>query len=476
MLASCLSAVIRDSGYEPVLLDLNTRRTQCQPNPHAYCEQLIIDTLKQYQPQLVGVSFLFSGVFAAARKVAQLVKACSPMVPIITGGIHASSFPGEILNNCSEFDYIALGEGEAQIVQLANILASGNLENLSSIQSFAYRRAEGGIVINTERMLLDYAKMPRQAWDLIDFSDYESDLSNYFNPKKIDMKTIVPLISERGCPYRCNFCSMYLIQGRKIRRRTPQQFVDEIAYLVNERGQRYFSFMDDNLTLDNRHIISICREIVSRGLDIQFETTGGLCVNTLSDEVIDAMVDAGMISALLAPEHGSEYIRNSVIGKNLQTDKIFSVVAKLQSHKILLGANWIMGFPEETIQTLGDMMAMINSLKVDKNWVGSLIPFPGTRVFEQCVRDNLFNQDVDLTQLWHTPIRAHQGHCIIKPYALDMETLEDWRQRFDKVRYKWFGHFHPDFRLPKGYTRVAGEVLSLDSLPLSSLGEGRTNS
>jgi radical SAM superfamily enzyme YgiQ (UPF0313 family) len=69
---------------------------------------------------------------------------------------------------------------------------------------------------------------------------------------------------------------MYIVQGRKLRRRTPQRFVDELEYLVNEKNQRFFTFMDDNLTVDNKHILGICNEILRRGLDIQFTTAGGL--------------------------------------------------------------------------------------------------------------------------------------------------------------------------------------------------------
>jgi radical SAM superfamily enzyme YgiQ (UPF0313 family) len=69
---------------------------------------------------------------------------------------------------------------------------------------------------------------------------------------------------------------VYIVQGRKLRRRSPQRFVDELEFLVNEKNQRFFTFMDDNLTVDNKHILGICNEILRRGLDIQFTTAGGL--------------------------------------------------------------------------------------------------------------------------------------------------------------------------------------------------------
>jgi tRNA A37 methylthiotransferase MiaB len=108
-------------------------------------------------------------------------------------------------------------------------------------------------------------------------------------------------------------------------------------------------------------------------------------MNSLKTEVIDAMVAAGMTSALLAPEHGSEYIRNTVIKKGLKRDTIYKVVEDLKKHRVSLAGNWIMGFPEDTNETLQETMDMIDELQLDRNWVGTLIPFPGTPVFDQCV-------------------------------------------------------------------------------------------
>jgi len=138
------------------------------------------------------------------------------------------------------------------------------------------------------------------------------DLSDYFNPKGHDLRNMVDLISERGCPYKCTFCNSYLLHGRKLRRRNAVKFVDEISYLVNEKGMNYFCFRDDNLLVDNAHVINICKEIVRRGLDIQFDNMGGY-INACNDEVIDHLVAAGIVSMIINVEHGSEYIKKRVV-------------------------------------------------------------------------------------------------------------------------------------------------------------------
>ncbi|WP_082696217.1 B12-binding domain-containing radical SAM protein [Aquitalea pelogenes] len=432
-----LAAVLRNEGHQPILLDLNSKRTHQQAEPTRYCHDRIIQTIKQENPDLVGISFLFSGFMQTAMDYARTVKQTNPDLKIITGGIHATTYPHEILKNCPDFDYIALGEGEPQMLAIANRMAAGELGNLKEIKSFAFRDQDGKVHVNQEREWINYEDLPMQAWDMVDFTEFEMDLSGYSNFKGHDIKNVVPVISERGCPFKCTFCDMYIVQGRKLRRRTPQRFVDELEYLVNEKNQRFFTFMDDNLTVDNKHILGICNEILRRGLDIQFTTAGGLGMNSLKTEVIDAMVAAGMTSALLAPEHGSEYIRNTVIKKGLKRDTIYKVVEDLKKHRVSLAGNWIMGFPEDTNETLQETMDMIDELQLDRNWVGTLIPFPGTPVFDQCVRDKLFIEDIDMGNLWRAPVRAHQEGCVIKPYDMSLEELFDWRRKFIDIRFKY---------------------------------------
>lgn len=433
----CLAAVLRQAGHQPILLDFNNRRVHQEPEPGRHCIEKILSTIAAERPGLIGISFLFSGFMQTAREYAQAIKAVHPKLKIITGGIHATTFPTQILTNCHEFDYIALGEGEEQMVEIANRVATGDMGDLSEIKSFAFRDACGIPVINEQRSWLDYEALPMQAWDLVDFSDFEMDLSHYSNFKGHKLRNVVPVISERGCPYKCTFCDMYVVQGRKVRRRSATKFVDEIEFLVKECGQNFFTFMDDNLTIDNRHILGICREIVRRNLDIQFTTSGGLGMNSLRKEVIDAMVEAGMTSALLAPEHGSDHIRNEVIKKGLSRDTIFEVVENLRGHRVSLAGNWIMGFPEDTSETLQETMDMIDELRLDRNWVGTVIPFPGTPLFDQCVRDNLFIGGIDVDNLWQTPVRAHQSGCVIKPYAMSIDELLAWRQKFIDIRFKY---------------------------------------
>ena len=456
-----LYAVLREAGHSPIMHNFTTNYVEAMSDPLQYSYNTILEIINKEHPPLIGISFLFGGDFPYAYSLAQFIKKNVTDVKIITGGIHPTTFPREILLNAPEFDYIAIGEGENQILEIANRMEASDLNNLEEISGFAFRGSDGLVKVNEKREFVDYDSLPMPAWDMIDFREYEIDLSSYYNPKRHELKNIVSLFSERGCPFRCTFCDLYLMQGRKLRRLSTEKFINGLKYLVNERGQRYFRFQDDNFLVDNRHVKNICNEIVKCGLDIQFDLGGGH-VNSYNDDVIDHLVEAGMISTILNIEHGSEYIRNKVIKKKLSHDKIFSVVESMRQHRVQLGTNWIMGFPEDTNETLQETYALIEALKPDRANVGTLIPYPGTPVFDQCVRDDLFIEKINIDDYWKTPFRPHQYGAAIKPYKMSLDELYMWREKFIDIRYKYFGYFHKElFKLPIGYKRCDNGVVRL---------------
>ncbi len=120
-----------------------------------------------------------------------------------------------------------------------------------------------------------------------------------------------------------------------------------------------------------------------------------------------------------------------------------------------------MGFPEDTNETLQETRDLIEAVKSDRAWVAVLVPFPGTPIFEQCVRNDLFIEKIDSRDYWKMPFRLHQYEPIIKPYRMTLEDLAMWRKKFLDVRYKYYGHCHGEFKIPKGCVRAAGGTVKI---------------
>jgi radical SAM superfamily enzyme YgiQ (UPF0313 family) len=432
-----LAAALRAHDHIPSILDFSIYGlTTDSLKSH----QVLEETINEFQPDMVGINCFTTLHFPVAQTISRLVKSLKSDSFVALGGTHPSLFPKEILKHVSSIDSIIMGEGEIQIVMLADVLQSQNMNEISSIPSIAYRNGSGDVVI-TERdgFIDDLDSLPQPAWDLIDLSAYYTDLSTWYNPKKLDFHLSVPILTSRACPFSCNFCACYATMGRKFRKRSPINVVDEIQMLHEKEGQNYFGFIDDNINLDKRHIIEICAEIQKRNLNIQYETTCGTHIASLDEEVIDALADSGCVFVRLPIEHGNDYIRNHVIGKKLEREKIYNAAFYLKKKKIFTSSMYIMGFPEETNESLEDTYQMICELKLDLNYVFNIIPFPGTKIFQQAMEDGLFVDDFNPSELWKGLINLDpvQDDCrfFIKPYHMELEELMHYRELFDNVQF-----------------------------------------
>ena len=257
------------------------------------------------------------------------------------------------------------------------------------------------------------------------------------NPKKKDIKLAVPIVSSRSCPFNCIFCSASKIMGRPQRLRTSKNVLDEIEYLYKERGQNYFEFVDDNINVNQNHAWQIFSGIIKRGLDIQISLSSGIHIASADEEIIRLMAKAGLAMIKLPIEHGNDYIRNKIIGKNLSKDQIFKITRVLRQYNIFIFGLFIMGFPEDTPKTLDDSYKLMCKLKLDIYEMASLIPFPGTRLFEQCWRDKLLVPKLSLKDLWRGDINfdaSQHDKIYIKPYNMSTKELKKYRKKFEKIR------------------------------------------
>ena len=421
-----LAAVLIKNGEKVKILDLKTFKNK----PEKPYGDIIIDVISSFQPELVGIGGLYSGNFPDELKYSLLIKKSFPEVPIVIGGIHATIYAIEILKNCLSIDWVILGEGEGSIIQLVDTLKSKRVE-FDKINGFAYRK-NGEIILTPQKEhIKNPDNIPFPAYNLIDLKDYYVDTSNWHNPKKLPINTSIPIISSRSCPHQCPFCCMYMVMGPRWRARSPENVVEEIEYLYHSYNHRHFSFMDDNFTFGKSRILEICNLINKRRLNIQFETPNGLSIRTMDEEMVDALVSAGMVRTSLAIESGSDFIRNKIMKKNLSREKIFEIIGLIKKYAHLyVSAFFIIGMPEETEETLMDTYNMIKEIHVNKIQLQNIAPFPGTRVFEQALRDNLF-VDIELKDLYKSDVFdiKKDDRFFIKPYKLDLEKLREFRSK-----------------------------------------------
>jgi len=429
-----LASVLEKNGEEVKILDLKCAKYEIPDNPYKHYGNIIIDTISDFGPDLIGFGCLFSGNFPDILRFSVSIKKKYPIIPIVIGGIHPTIYPKEIMANCPSIDWIVLGEGEETIVKLINTVKTGRYD-FDQIDGFAFRN-NGTIVVNPKTTYIkELDTIPFPAYHLVSFKDYYEDTSKWHNPKELSFKTSIPIITSRSCPNRCSFCSMFMVMGPKWRDRSPQNVVDEIEYVYSKYNQNHFSFMDDNLTLKKSHVLEICNQILKRKLNIQFETPSGISIKSLDEEVLDALVSAGLVRVSLAIESGSDFIRNKIMKKHLSKQKIYEIVHLAKRYKHLyIKAFFIIGLPEETHETLSETYHMIQEINVDRVYLQNIVPFPGTEVFKQALRDNLL-VDINPETLYKSDALylTNYSRYFIKPYQLDLKDLQKFRDKCDSL-------------------------------------------
>ncbi len=430
-----IAAYLRAKGEDVDCIDLNVLRRR---HSAAGTVQAFEDLLRDTEPIMVGVSVMVAGQFQQACRICRQVKRFVPRAVTVVGGAHVSQFPREILANCPEIDFVVLGEGEEQAYACVQYARTRCCPGVWP-DGLAYRAGEAGpvIVLPKTRYLADVDALPWPAYDLLDFEDYRHDTRTWHNPYHVDLSLRVPIITSRGCPYLCSFCSVARCMGQKYRAMTAAHVADLVQMLHEEYGAGYFAIFDANFAQDVDRVIGICTEITRRNLDILIDLPTGLPISSTAPAMIDALAEAGLIRTCISVETGDEFIRNTVMRKHVDSDEIFRVVAAIRRYpQIALLTDFVIGMPEDTAESLETSCRLVAELDTDDIALSIATPYPGTELFDQCVRDKLFLPDIVRERLYETDWYSHANlqRFYLKPYALDLDTLAAYRDRILALR------------------------------------------
>ena len=250
-----LAGALREAGHGVRLVDFGASDEQAGPA----LDEEVAAMVEDLRPGLVGIGCFTSTVFQEVLHIARCVREASPEAPIAIGGVHPTLYHREILLNCGDIGYVALGEGETQVVALAEALESGRLDLLRHVGALAWRGPDGEVLVNPRGgYVKDVDELPPPAWDLVDFGRYRGDLSSYHNPKGKEITVATPILSSRSCPFDCPYCLGFRTMGRGFRKRSYENVVDEIEMLYTEHGLDYFTFIDHIMNFDKRRTVEMC--------------------------------------------------------------------------------------------------------------------------------------------------------------------------------------------------------------------------
>jgi magnesium-protoporphyrin IX monomethyl ester (oxidative) cyclase len=340
----------------------------------------ITELVKREKPDIVGISILTVEAINASL-VAKAVKKANENIKVIAGGPHVCVRPEETIVD-PNIDLIVIGEGEVTTAELVNALE--NDKPLQDVRGIWYKTVNRVFKNELRPPIKDLDELPFPAWDLMNMEKYFKALK-YLQGGRSLKEREMGIITSRGCPYACVFCSIRLSMGRSFRPRSPKNVLSEIEYLVNKYDIKHIGFEDDNLIFDKKRMNTICDMLIEKGLDekITWDTPNGVRADTLNEELLIKMKRAGCTEIIVAPESGSQYVVNNIIGKNLDLKTVEDVVGICKKVGIDCGCYFVVGIPGETIEQLEETVKFANKMRTlgAKPYCCIAWPYYGTNLY-----------------------------------------------------------------------------------------------
>ncbi len=398
-----LVAPIKDSGnrmaqYPP--LPLGYLATALRNNGH---KADILDcvaeefTFRDFEKFVVGGCFdiigftVFSLALKEVKRSLEIVKEVAPDTVTIVGGAHVSGAPAHAMEFLAKADYGFKGEAEIGLPKLLDSLDGQNFSRFPEIPGLIWRDGKK-IFVNQQIHCKDLDELGFPAWDLIKpekYYRYGSSITKYSTP----------IISTRGCPYKCSFCSAWITAGRKVRRRSISHIMEEMEYLIRNNKIGTFILPDENFTLSKDFVMEFGHGIKKRGWKLKFVLPNGIRLNTLDDELLIIMREIGFDrNVAVGIESGSDRILKKM-KKGLTVKLIKEKVALMNRAGFYPTGYFILGFPGETKEDIDATISLSLELKLAGAGFSPFMPLPGTEIYDELVADSELPTDFDFTHL-----------------------------------------------------------------------------
>ena len=349
----------------------------------------IQEEIRAFSPDVVGISCLFSVQFANALEVCRIAKNVDKDIITVVGGAHVSALPEEAMQE-DEIDFVVIGEGETTLQEL--VAAIEGKQIFTEIDGLAYRNRDDELVVNPKtRYIEDLDTIPFPARHLLPMEKYFAINRPHGSAALKTPNT--SLVSSRGCPGRCIFCSIHTVWGSKFRKRSSANVLDEIEHLIEEYGVKEIQFGDDNLICDRKRAVEIFSGMISRRFDISWHGVGGVILWGIDEEMIRLMKKSGCYRLSIPVESGDQDVLKSIIKKPVDLAKVPSVIKIMNRYGIKTDAFFVIGLPGETRKQLQNTFSYARRLPVDNVNFFYATPFPGTELYKICQETKCLSSD-----------------------------------------------------------------------------------
>lgn len=347
-----LAAVLEDSGHDVTVVD---------------CPALDMDNealktkLSSLEPELIGITSMTPTIQSALTSCRIAKEAC-PEAIVVLGGPHATFMDEEVLTQEKSLDVVVRGEGEQTLLELAQNVS--NPKALKDVEGITFRK-DGQIVRTANRPVMqNLDDLPLPGYKFFPLEKY-----------RLFGRRMLPIITARGCPSQCSFCTSAQMFGKGFRARSPKNIVDELEWLRNEHGADAVTFYDDTFTLNKKRALEICDEIKNRKIGLPWDCQTR--VSTVSEEILDKMCDANCQQVFFGVESGCQTILDAV-KKGTTVEQNERAIRLAKNAGLFVAVSVMIGYPGETKQMLQETIDLIRKTEPDDVYFCVATPYPGT--------------------------------------------------------------------------------------------------
>lgn len=416
-----MGGYLRDKGYKVVLLDAE------------HSNEDPVETAKKIadlEPAVVGVLSIGSNLTACTWKMhgsgilAKEIKKAEPCLPVFIWGQHVSALPERTLKE-EAVDFVIKGEGFDTVADLIDAVKTGDC-NYAAIDGLWFKK--GSLIDGNDRIQLikDINAVPFDGWDLLEDNHYRNHTHFAFEDlSKRDRYGCI--MTSLGCPYQCTYCAICHMSGdKKIRYKTPEVAIKEVDYWVEKHNVYYLRVYDECFTFNREHVEKFCDLLIERNYSLS------LWINARTDlvdeEVLEKMYRAGVRWIGYGFESGSKRIRGLVKKDQYTIDQIKKTVQMTHDAGIHICSNFMFGLPDDDYETMEASLELARELNCEYPNFYCTMPYPGSQLYEECVRDGIELPD---TWLGYTQL-GYECHPMATKYLTSKEVLAFRDEAFDR--------------------------------------------
>jgi anaerobic magnesium-protoporphyrin IX monomethyl ester cyclase len=391
-----IAAVLDKAGYKVEILDAFMNGSPFRKLGDTIVVGMPYEEIKmeiqRRKPDVVGIANPFTCQVDHAIKVANIVKEVDPTILTVAGGPHVPAVPVQFMEEAENIDIAVIGEGEYAMLDIVKVYEG--TKKISEVRGILYRKNRG-IMQNEPRPFIENLDdLPFPAYHLV-------DMEQYLSGNKIEYRSFkyrsISMVTSRGCPFNCCFCSVHLHMGKKFRAHSVDYVIKHIEYVVNKYKVKTIFFEDDNLTFDLKRFEAICDQIIEKQIKFNWETPNGIRADYLTQELLKKMKKSGCQSVFFGIESGDQYVLDNIIDKRLNLKTVVEVAKMCKEIGINTAAFYIIGFPGEKKEHMLRTVELALRLKREYD-VGMLLhvatPSLGTRLYKECLKKGYIQGDL----------------------------------------------------------------------------------